>query len=521
MIDTLKPKPTRGIDNISNQLLKHIKHEISDPISRIINQSFLTGVFPNKLKIARVIPVHKKNDDQLFENYRPISILPSISKIFEKIMHGQIYDHFTENDFLYANQYGFRKEHNTEFAAMELVDRIASKMENRDIPINIYLDMSKAFDTLDHDILLSKLEYYGIQNKALDLMQSYLADRYQYVAINNEMSNFLPIHTGVPQGSILGPLLFIIYINDFCKASDLFHSIIYADDVTLTTTLTGARLIDVEKSVDANINHELENIGNWLKLNKLSINCTKTKAMAFHTPQRKIECPAIRMENKNIQYVKQFNFLGIIFDSNLQWKHHAKHVSIRLSKTLGILNKLKNVLPLSTLIQIYDSLFLSHIQYGLFIWGWHASYIGKLVKKAVRIITKSKYNAHTSMLFKKLGLLKFDDLCSLHDSKMCFKHLNLLVPNYLTSSLALEFSSTRYAIRSYNSNSYNLPHIKHSFAKQMLSYRIPNILNKMPDSVRNKITSHSFIGFKLYIKANFINNYQTECSIQNCFVCGQ
>ena len=180
----------------------------------IINQCLETGIFPSKLKIAKVILILKRGDETIFDNYRPISILPSISKVFERIIFNQIHNYFHVNNLHFCSQYGFRKEHSTELAVLELIDRITQLLDKGTTPINVYFDLSKAFDTLDHNILLHKLKYYGIEGTALRLFESYLNERQQYVDLGGTTSNNNRILTGVPQGSILGTLLFIIYIND-------------------------------------------------------------------------------------------------------------------------------------------------------------------------------------------------------------------------------------------------------------------------------------------------------------------
>ena len=520
IIDSLKPKTSHGLDKISSQFLKYIKNEISTPISKLINQSFSESVFPDQLKIAKIIPILKSKNDLLIENYRPISILPAISKIFEKVIYNQLTSHFDNNDLFYSSQYGFRKCHNTEFAAVELIDRITKQMDKNENPLNIFLDMSKAFDTLDHSILLEKLEHYGIKYKSLELLRSYFTNRYQFVDFNNTKSKLMPIKTGVPQGSILGPLFFIIYVNDLNLASSLFHPIIYADDVTLSTTIQAAHSMNTKKDINENINNELSKINLWLKLNKLSLNCTKTKAMLFHTPQKNIEFPRIRIQDQEIEYVKQFNFLGIVLDNNLKWKPQALNISKKLSKTIGIMNKLKHILPIEAMIHIYNSLVLSYLNYGLFLWGWQCQNIGKLVKKAVRIISKAKYNAHTGVIFQNYGLMNFENLCTLHDYKICYKLLNNTLPEYLSAiTPSLQVSQKRYATRQNYSQKISIPFVRHEFARQSFSYRIPHILNNMHPSIKSKISTHSLIGFKLYVKKFFIDRYDTQCSIKNCFVC--
>ena len=215
VIDSLQAKNSSGFDGYSTKFLKYITPAIIKPLTLLTQQVLTTGIFPDKLKLAKVIPIYKKGEQALINNYRPISLLPVISKVLEKILANQISSFFERNELFSINQYGFRAAHCTEHAAIELTDRIITKMDNNEIPIGIFLDLSKAFDTINHKILLSKLKYYGISGVPLQLLDNYLTNRSQYVVIKNIKSNTLQITTGVPQGSILGPLLFLIYINDF------------------------------------------------------------------------------------------------------------------------------------------------------------------------------------------------------------------------------------------------------------------------------------------------------------------
>ena len=267
-------------------MLKAASHVLIKPITIILNHSLRTGIFPDKLKIAKIIPLHKKDDLTSISNYRPISILPSISKIFERVMFNQLYSCFIENDLLYSSQYGFRKGNSTEFAVLEIIDRIVLDLDKGETPINVYLDLSKAFDTLNHKILLEKLSHYGINDVALNMFHSYLSNRVQYVSYNDTNSHSLVLKTGGPQGSILGPLLFIIYINDLSNVSDKFKLINYADDSTLSSTLKVFL-----KNQDENINKELSKVSEWLKVNKLSLNIGKTKFMIFSIRNKKVTIP--------------------------------------------------------------------------------------------------------------------------------------------------------------------------------------------------------------------------------------
>ena len=232
-----------------------------------------------QIKNSKVIPILKRGNETIFDNYRPISILPSISKVFERIIFNQIHYYFHVNNLYFCSQYGFRKEHSTELAVLELIDRITQHLDKGTTPINVYLDLSKAFDTRDHNILPHKLKYYGIEGTALRLFESYQNECQQYVDLDGTTSNNNRILTGVPQGSILGPLLFVIYINDIAKSSKHFNFIIYADDTTLCSTL--------KINADATqLNMKLNNVSQWLNLNKLSLNVKNPKAMAFRMMEK-------------------------------------------------------------------------------------------------------------------------------------------------------------------------------------------------------------------------------------------
>ena len=286
--------------------------------------------------------------------------------MFEKAAYGQLYEYFSSHALFYDSQYGFRKYHSTELAALELVDRIHKEIDENKIPFSVFLDLSKAFDTLDHDILLHKLQYYGITGTTLDWFRSYLTERYQYVDYNGASSSMKLLTTGVPQGSILGPLLFIIYMNDIHTVSDNLNFTLYADDTTLTSPLcsfTYGGYHDINR-VSTLINSEITKISEWLSINKLSLNANKTKFMIFHNYQKVMtdsDIPQLEINNTPIERVTEFNFLGITINEFMNWGSHSVKIANKICRTLGVMNCLKRYLPLSALKIMYDSLILSHI----------------------------------------------------------------------------------------------------------------------------------------------------------------
>ena len=509
ILKNFQPKTCYGHDNISMKLLQFLSPIISKPLTILINQSISTSIFPDKLKIAKILPLHKKDNTKLIANYRPISILPSLSKIIERVIYNQIYNYFSENNLFYNSQYGFRKKHSTEYACLELVDKVVNYMENGYTPIAFFLDLSKAFDTINYEILICKLQFYGFDASSLNLIKNYLDNRKHYMQIEESKSDVLPIFLGLPQGSILGPLLFLIYLNNFNIASNYFEFILYADDSTLIAPLKSHKNVNVSHM----INNELIKIQTWLSVNKLSLNLSKTKFMLFHTNKRKLvnKIPDVMLNNINVERVSKFNFLGINLDENMKWTAHTDMLSNKLSKLIGILNKLKAYLPLETLKILYNSLFLSQLNYGILAWGFETKRIFKLQKKAIRIITRSNYVAHTEPLFKFLNTLKIEDIFLLNILKFYYKFKNNELPQF--------FQSFRIQSRSeiHNYNTRQKDSLCTSRTTRIFADRC--LRNYTPCKILEKVFTHSFQGFCKYIKLQKINSYQIECAIPNCYVC--
>ena len=512
IVEKIKGTSSCGYDQLPSKLLKLLIPHLKKPLSLIINQSLQTGVFPDALKIAKVIPIHKKDDNTNISNYRPISLLPAISKVFERVIHKQLQQYFNENNLFYHSQYGFRPKHSTELAALHLIDKLTLDMDANEVPINIYLDLSKAFDTINHEILLDKLQHYGVNGKPHELLKNYLTNRKQYVHLKDTDSSQKVISTGVPQGSILGPLLFIIYINDLHKACTNFTPIIYADDTTLYSKLSSFK-----GNISTEINKELQRVNNWLKINKLSLNVSKTKFMIFHKPQKKITIPTISLNDSILMQCNTFNFLGIQLNQNLTWSDHIKSTSLKISRSIGQLKSLKHFIPTRILLTLYNTTILPHFHYGILAWGSKANLLSKLQKKSVRLITNSRFNAHTEPLLKQHKLLKIEDMYKLQQLNFFFKLKHQTLPQYFTS-----FSTTMNTeIHQHNTRRRSIfqARVNHEFAKTSLRNSLITLINKTPAIITDKIHTHSFHGFSTYAKNHYLSTYTTACQRHNCYSC--
>ena len=520
MIKKLKTKTSFGHDGITTKSLKILAPALLSSITLIVNQSLMTGIFPDDLKIAKVIPLHKKAEKLKMDNYRPVSLLPAISKIFEKVVHIQLYNYFKDNKLFFKSQYGFRDEHSTELAALELVDHLHNELDKKNVPIAIYMDLSKAFDTLDHNILLHKLKFYGVNGSELSWFESYLTHRYQYVEVNGVKSTYQTLATGVPQGSVLGPLLFLIYMNDIPNASSILKFILFADDTSLLDTINLS--ISPENTFDPNrLNHELTKIYDWLAVNKLSLNISKTKFMVFHHPNKLIpQNYEIKINDTIVERVHDFCFLGLTLNENLNWKTHVNNISNKVSKYTGILNSLKRILPSYILRTLYCSLIQSQLNYCILAWGFNYNRIEKNQKKAIRIITCSRYNEHTEPLFKALNLLKIKDLFELNLLKFYYKLKNHHLPFYFSSFVV----ETMNDIHHYDTRSSDLIPAnvtRTHFAQNCIRNKLPPLVNDTDNTIISKIYTHSFKGFSNYAKNAIINNYSEICSIQSCYICNR
>lgn len=289
------------------------------------------------MKVAKVVPLYKDGDKHMFTNYRPISLLSQFSKVLEKKFVQKL-DEFIEKkkQLLNESQYGFRLGRSTASATMNIVEDIVNATDNKKHTIGVFIDLKKAFDTVDHSILLSKLKLYGVRGIVLDWLSSYLNKRQQYVQYNNNKSNNMQIKCGIPQGSVLGPKLFILYINDICDVSKLLNFVLFADDTNIY--LSGNDLNELVISME----QEMVKVKEWFDINRLSLNLKKTKFMIFGN-RKKDDSIVLSIAGTKIMKVREFRFLGVLLDEEFTWKPHILYIQKKISKSIFVLNKVKRV----------------------------------------------------------------------------------------------------------------------------------------------------------------------------------
>ena len=446
LINILNPSKSVGPNSIPIKLLKIIGFSVSPLLALLVNQFFQSGIFPDKLKIAKVISLFKKGNPELPSNYRLISLLSVFSKIFEKLMYRRLYRFLEIHNVLFSLQFGFQENHSIDHALVSLTEAIRNTLDNKRIGCGIFIDLQKAFDTVNHNILLSKLEHYGVRGCALQWFRSYLSDRKQYVSVNGSNSNLLQISCGVPQGSVLGPLLFLLYINDLPNVSKKLKFYLFADDTNIYCESSDlSNLIKI-------VNRELRSVKKWLDANKLSLNIDKTNYIIFHSSSVSIPSDAvIKIGKKHIKRLKFVKFLGLLLDEHLSWKYHLSELSKKLARTCGIFFKIRNLLPLDVLLCLYNALFLSFLQYGLIVWGQtFTSYVDpifKLQKKAVRAISFQPRMSPSLPIFKDLKLLKLSELFELRLLTFVFDSVNKSSPSCFHDFFLLNSCVHQYSTR--------------------------------------------------------------------------
>ena len=437
-------------DCLSSKILKLIAPALLPFLAHLFNLCLSQGVFPSPFKKAIVVPVYKNGNPLEFTNYRPISLLPVLSKVLERIVYLQLLEFLKAEDLIYQNQFGFREKHSTFMPISLLYDQVTSAISKRQTCAAIYLDFSKAFDTVNHQILFQKLEKYGINDHEngicpLSFFKSYFSNRQQIVKYNSTVSpHSAHIPHGVPQGSILGPLIFLLYINDLPSSTVIPKFQIFADDTALI--YTSPDLPQLERD----IHESLPDIITWLTCNRLTINAKKSNYQLFSTRN---STPDIHININGCSIQRKFTvrYLGILIDENLKWESQIRAVENSVSRNIGIIRRSSHILGSKHLLLLYNALVLSTLTYGIQVWGsTYPTKFAKIVtlqKKIVRIIDHASFLAHTSPLFKKYNLLKFMDLRSVMQIYVAHQFICNTLPPPLADNFILEPQNLTRAAR--------------------------------------------------------------------------
>ena len=410
------------VNEIPVYILKQNVNLLAYPIMTLFNQSIRTGKFPSLLKHAKITPVHKSGPLNDKSNFRPISNLAVFSKIFETLMKKFLLRYLNRKNIFTPNQFGFRKGLSTFDALNQFSNHIYSALNHSHSTLAIFMDLSKAFDTVNHKILLNKLQHYGIRGCILSWFADYLSDRTQTTIVNNQQSGPRPVTLGVPQGSILGPILFLIYINDLSNVSNIFNTILFADDSTFYFSGTDPAAL----LTTANL--ELPKLFQWCKTNRLTINANKTNYMIFSNIKNIDNLPNLYLNNCEIKRLQQTKFLGVTYDETLTFKTHISNLCLKISRAIALLYQVRSLAPPEILKCLYYAHIFPHLYYCNPIWSTtyptHLTRLITLQKRVIRIITSSDYLAHTSPLYKQMHILKIPDIKEMYIATCLYNGIN-------------------------------------------------------------------------------------------------
>ena len=465
---SLKTKKAIGLDKISSRLLKDSADAITTSLTFLFNRSLSSAVFPSIWKMGKVVPIFKSGDRTNASNYRPITILPVLSKIIEKAVHMQLYTFLKENKLLAREQFGFRPNLSTEVALAHLTDNILDNMENGLITGAAFLDLSKAFDTVDHQLLLKKLRSLGLDNNSMDWFKSYLSAREQVVSIGNCLSCPKPISVGVPQGSILGPLLFIIYVNDLPNCLRHCKIILYADDTLIHYS---AKTV---QDIETYLNIDLQTVSQWLQSNLLTLNCDKSRFVLFGSTRRlkSLNAVSIKINESPLEHANSFKYLGVTLREDLSWNEHIKNIVNKTNQRLGLLRRIKTLLPLNARLILYHSLILPLFDYGDIIWGDKNNTLlmndlqVQQNKAAKLILDRPKYSSATEAL-EELEWKHLDHRRHLHRCVFIFRCLH----NIIDFNFNFRQNNDIHNHNTRQSKNLHLSAPKTNWAKQKLTYQ--------------------------------------------------
>ena len=495
-LNKLCKRKATGLDSVSARLLRECPDLISGSLALIFNQSIDTGIFPDEWMSARITPLFKKAGSRSDpSNYRPISIIPVVAKVFERIIYDQLYHYLNENDLLSQHQSGFRSLHSTVTALIEATDNWSLNIDRGFINAVVFLDLKKAFDTVDHNILLSKLQAYGIHGSTNQWFCSYLKNRTQTCLVNGNKSSEMFLRCGVPQGTDLGPLLFLLYINDLPNCLRHSQPRMYADDTSIT--FVGS---DVDEMNNC-INLDLERICVWLAANKLTLNTSKTEFLLIGSKQRLVNStakPTASINQFPIKQVSTVKSLGVHIDENFTWECHVNELSKKIASGISAMKRIRHTVPCKTLLSIYNSLVQPHFDYCSSVWGSCSKNLSqklqklqKLQNRAARVITFSNYDRSTNELLRMVNWVKLDRQRLVDKSIMIYKIVNRMVPDYLSLHFVFRSDTLTYILRG-SDFSLAISQPRTNYCKRSLLYSGAVLWNSLQLDIRQSLSLDVF-----------------------------
>ena len=493
-----------GLDDIPIKIIKTVINNIALPLCHIYNSSLNNGVFPKNLKLAKIIPVYKKGEKCKLSNYRPISVLSSFSKILEKIVYVRLLHYLENSHILDDSQYGFRSGRSTCDAILRLTDYILKEFDRKYFTVAIFLDLKKAFETVNHTILLQKLAMIGVSDSVLSWFQSYLTERKQCVKYKDCYSDYKVLSCSVPQGSNLGPILFLIFVNDIVNSLTVLKPVLFADDSCFYHSGGNLRqLIDL-------INIDLITINNWIFANKLVLNVEKSHYIVFNR-RKKIppDICKIFINNNELNRVNTTVFLGVTLCENLSWHKHINILTNKVNKIKGILYLTRDSLTLHSMKIIYYSLVYSNIIYCNVLWGKSPPKNLKALevaqKNIIRTIMYRNRFEHTNNDFSLLNFLKLKDINQFSACCFVYKSLNMLALPIDYFHLLDNFQHN-YNTRNLNQLNLHIPFASSLQSQSSPSYYACQYWNSLPLEIKSK---PSIISFKKALKDLIIFSYRS------------
>lgn len=492
IITTLKNNCAPGMDKVTKSDLLKVYHIIGEKLVNMTNKVLETGIYPQELKTAKVIPLHKKGAQDELNNYRPISLLNTFSKILEKVIKNRLIS-FIQGSFKFDNrQYGFQKNSSTLGTTVDLLEYVSNEIDKNKIAVLVFIDLQKAFDTVNIDILLNKLYKMGCRGITYKLLETYSKNREQYTVVNGEASSKAGVQVGVAQGSVLGPLQYLLYVHSIKFIGLKANYFMFADDTVLVYTSENSQLLE------DTVNEDLKLYYDWLCYNKLSINIEKTVYMTVTQKGKKANQHTIKINNTALKKVNEYKYLGLLITSKLSWETHIESVIQKIVPFIGAVKRCAHQLNKNTRYLLYNSFIEPHLRYLIPCWGNTSEYLlNKLQRtqnKAIKAIFSLVWSTPSEQLYQQFPFLNIRQLKYLEQSKLIYYMRNNLIKTNVTLRETNEYHihNTRT-----NTNIRN-NHARTKKGQDSPIYRSVQTFNKVP-------------------KANFMGSQQKICcNLKKC-----